>query len=448
MNLNAIRRYWWAGYIVLYAILFYPFQNPNASGSAQIRLLLSFFAVIGGFFLTWTAYPDLRLGNIKNIVPFAKKHPAPFVALLFGFWAVFSSLLSKVPIIGLLGDLNSNVDSAFGTVLLSFIFFLVYFEVIRDQKIKDVLILVIRYLLITFIILAIIEVVLRKSFLIPSALPSDLPVLNFGSNGHLAGFLILLTGGFFSFLTTNFQNTLFLLLLSSFTIGLAFSKAPYASFAATSFFFALNKKIKIAISSAIVITIGALLGFGFIFLVNQAFKRDLVEPVQYQGRVVLYKIALKGILAQPIFGYGGPQFQDAWRKFVTQDELEQFFKTFYLVKYVRTVRDENTGIEMFQVLNDKNKLAFMSVSTWKAHDQFLDIALMWGLVGLVLYLWLISFSFKNLLSFNFFSLSVFAYLIWNLFWYMTIEAEGIFFVILAVSCLQNKSVRNNIVSDA
>jgi hypothetical protein len=90
----------------------------------------------------------------------------------------------------------------------------------------------------------------------------------------------------------------------------------------------------------------------------------------------------------------------------------------------------------------------MSPSTWKAHDQFLDIALMWGLIGLGLYLWLISFSFKNLLSFNFFSLSVFAYMIWNLFWYMTIEAEGIFFIILAMSCIQNESVRNNIISDA
>jgi hypothetical protein len=448
MNLNTVRRYWWAGYVVLYAILFYPLQNPNASGSTQIRLLLSFFAVLGGFFLTWTAYPDLRLSNIKNIVPFAKKHPAPFVALSFGFWAIFSSLFSKIPIIGILGDLNSNVDGAFGTVLLSLVFFLVYFEVIRDQKIKDVLILAMQYLLITFIIFAVIEVILRKSFLIPSALISDLPVLNFGSNGHLAGFIILLTGGFFSFLTTNFQNTLFLLLISSFTIGLAFSKAPYASFAATSFFFALNKKFKIALASAVVIAIGALLGFGFIFLVNQAFKRDLTEPVQYQGRVILYKIALKGVLAQPIFGYGGPQFQDAWRKFVTPDELAQFFKAFYLVTYVRTIRDENTGIEMFQVLNDKNQPSFMSLSTWKAHDQFLDIALMWGLVGLALYLWLISFSFKNLMKFDFFALSIFAYMIWNLFWYMTIEAEGIFFVILAVSCVQNKSVRNNIVSDA
>jgi hypothetical protein len=448
MNLNAIRRYWWAGYIVLCAIIFYPLQNPNASGSAQIRLLLSFFAVLGGFFLTWTAYPDLRLSNIRNIVSFTKKHPAPFIALSFGFWAVFSSLFSKIPIIGLLGDLNSNVDSAFGTVLLSLVFFLVYFEVIRDQKIKDVLILTIRCLLIVFIVLAITEVILRKSFLVSGAPSSDLPVLNFGSNGHLGGFLILLTGGFFSFLTTNFQNTLLLLLLSSFTIGLAFSKAPYASFAATSFFFALSKKIKIALSSAIVIAVGALLGFGFIFLVNQAFKRDLIEPVQYQGRVILYKIALKGVLAQPIFGYGGPQFQDSWRRFVTPDELAQFFKAFYLVKYVRTIRDENTGIEIFEVLNDQNKLSFISLSTWKAHEQFLDIALMWGFIGLGLYLWLISFSFKNLLSFDFFSLSIFAYMVWNLFWFMTIEAEGIFFVILAVSCVQNKSVRNDIVSDA
>ncbi len=447
MDLKLVRRYWWAGYVVLYAILFYPLQHPNASGSTQIRLLLSFFAVLGGFFLTWTAYPDLRLSNIKNLVPFVKIHPAPFVALLFGFWAVVSSIFSKTPIIGLLGDLNSNADSAFGTVLLSFVFFLVYFEVNRDQEIKDIFMLTLRYLLIVFIVLAIIEVVLRKSFLIPSALPADLPVLNFGSNGHLGGFLILLTGGFFSFLTTNFQNTLFLLIFTSFGIGLAFSKSPYISLAATSFFFALNKKIKIALSAATAILIGALFGFGFVFLINQAFKRDFTEPTQYQARAVLYKIALKGILAAPVFGYGGPQFQDAWRKFVTPDELIQFFKAFYGVKYVRTIRDEKTGIEMFQVLNDKNQPSFMSLSTWKAHDQFLDIALMWGLVGLALYLWLISFSFRNLLRFDFFSLSIFAYLVWNLFWYMTVEAEGIFFVILAVACIQNKSVRNDSVSD-
>ncbi len=446
MNLNAVRRYWWAGYIVLYAILFYPLQNPNASGSAQIRLLLSFFAVLGGFFLTWTAYPDLRLSSIKNIVPFAKKHPAPLVALSFGFWAVFSSLFSKIPIVGLLGGLDSNIDSAFGTVLLSFIFFLVYFEVIRDRKIEDSLILVMRYLLIVFIVLAIIEVILRKSFLIPSALVSDLPVLNFGSNGHLAGFLILLTGGFFSFLTSSFQNTLFLLLISSFTIGLAFSKAPYASFAATSFFFALNKKVKIALASAIVIAIGAVLGFGFIFLVNQAFKRDLVEPVQYQGRVILYKIALKGILAQPILGYGGPQFQYNWTRFTTKNELVEFFNDFYLLKYVNTIRDQNTGIEMFQVQDKDNNLSFTTPGMWKAHNQFLDISLMWGLIGLILYIVLLCFSLKNLFNFNFFALAIFAYMVWNLFWYMEIEAEGIFFVILAVSCVYNKNSRNNSVS--
>ncbi len=447
MNLNAVRRYWWAGYIVLYAILFWPLQNPNASGSTQIRLLLSFLAVLGGFFLTWTAYPNLRLSNIKNIVSFTRKNPAPFVALSFGFWAVFSSLFSKIPIVGLLGDLNSNVDSAFGTVLLSLVFFLVYFEVIRDQKIKDVLILVMKYLLIIFIVFAIIEVILRKSFLIPSAFVSDLPVLNFGSNGHLGGFLVLLTGGFFSFINKDFWNTLFLIFFSSFSIGLAFSKTPFISLTALSILFGVIKKIRTGLILIFTIIIGIVLGFCFILIINKSASRDFLEPGQYQQRSILYKTALKGIVYQPIFGYGGPQFQYEWTEFVTKNDLVDFFLNSYRVKYVRTIRDENTGIKMFQVLNDKNQPSFMSVSTWKAHNQFLDIALMWGLIGLILYLWLISFSLKNLLTLHFFSLSVFAYMIWNLFWYMTVEAEGIFFVILAASCIQNKSVRNDIVSD-
>ena len=441
MDLNFVRRHWWSVYIVLYAIAFWPLPQPNESGGGQIRVLITFFAVLGGFFLTWTAYPDLRLSNIKNAVPFFKKHLAPLFALLFGFWAVISSFFSNTPIIGLLGSLDSNIDSAIGSLMLSFVFFLVYFEILRDEKIKNALISTIKYLLILLLVLSVIEVILKKSFLVPSALPSDLPVLNFGSNGHLGGLLILLSGGLFSFLGSSFWGTLFLLTFASFGIGLASSKSPYISLAAILVFLGVNKKFKIALASLGAILLGAVLASGLVFLINQTTsKRDFTAPAQYQLRPILYKTALKGILVKPIFGYGGPQFNEAWSRIMTQAEITRFFHDSTGQIYVKTFRDEKSGIEMFQVKDHNNKLAFTSAPNWKAHNQFLDIALMWGLVGLIFYVCLIFLSFKNLFKFNFFSFAIFAYMIWNLFWYMEIEAEGIFFVILAASCVLDKNV--------
>lgn len=437
MNLNLLRRYWWSFYIVLYAIAFWPLQQPNASGNAQIRLLITFVAVLGGLVLTWTAYPDLRLSKFKNIISFFKVHLAPFFALLFGFWAIISAFVSNVPAIGLLGSLDSNIDSAIGTLMFSLVFFLVYFEILRDEKIKNTLISTIKYLLILLITLSIIEVIIKKAFLVPGALSSDLPVLNFGSNGHLGGLFILLSGGFFSFLSTNFWNTL-LLTFASLGIGLASSKSPYISFAAILLFLGVNKKFKIVLASFGAILLGVVLASGLVFLVNQTTsKRDFTALAQYQLRPILYKTALKGILTKPVFGYGGPQFNEAWSKIMTQTEIIRFFYDSTGQTYVRTFRDENTGIEMFQVKDLNNKLAFTTVPDWKAHNQFLDIALMWGLVGLVFYVCLIFLSFRNLFKFNFFSFAVFAYMIWNLFWFMEIEAEGIFFVILAASCVLN-----------
>ena len=150
----------------------------------------------------------------------------------------------------------------------------------------------------------------------------------------------------------------------------------------------------------------------------------MTEPVQYQGRAILYKIALKGVLVKPIFGYGGPQFKSNWMNLLNKTELLEFFQGFYSLKFtkvlqgfdvetivfkdIKIIQDQESGNTLFQTRDKNNKVGFTSVDLWKAHNQFLDIALMWGLVGLALYITLITFSFKNLFKFDFFALAIFA----------------------------------------
>ena len=440
MDLNLVRRHWWSVYIALYSILIWPLTRPDIVGNSQSRIFLTFVAVLGGTLLTWTAYPDLRFTSITKIFTFAKTHKAPFIALCYGFWAIISAQFSKTPIIGLLGSLDTNSDGAFWTLMLSVVFFLVYFEVIRDSEIKKSLITTIQWLLVVFVAFSIFEFILKKPFLNPLAAQFELPVLNMGLTENLSGFLVLLTGGVFSFLSSHFNSALFFLLFATFGIGLSVNKFSFIGFFLLSIYHFFRRQHKIALGSLLAVGLGFLLSFGFTSLYNQEAKNTITQKDQYQDRILLYRAATRGILANPILGYGGSQFQNSWMNFLSNAELSKFFLNNFQAKYEKTIQDKNTGISVFLVRNKDNHVTSVSVDSWKAKNQFLDIALMWGIFGLLLYFLLIYNSFKNLTNYNFFSMSIFTYTIYNFFWYTNINIEGIFFIILATSCVSNKTL--------
>jgi hypothetical protein len=440
MDLNFVRRHWWSVYIVLNAILTVPFPNPTLTGNSQSRLLLTLVMVLGGALLTATAHPDLNFGDFKKILPFSKIHKAPFIALCFGFWSIISAFVSEKPIVGLMGSLQTGLDGAFWTLLLSFVFFLVYFEIVRDSKINQSLINSMAGLIVFFTLAALLEILFKKSLIFPGARFDLLPLLNIGSNGHLSGFLVLLTGGFYSFLSSNFQNTLLFILFAVFGISLSSNKSSIIALSVLSGYYFILRQYKIAAISLSIVILGFFVTVNFVNWYNQSEKRNFSEQSQYLIRIVSYKIALKGILRNPIFGYGGSQFDNRWMDSLSESEIKEYFKYFFSdFTYISGSRDKENGIFFFSLLNKEKKLEITSVYEWKAHNQFLDVTLMWGLIGLFFYVVLIMRSFKNLFKENYFSISIFAYLIFNLFWFVHPNIEGTFFVILGASCIPKES---------
>ncbi len=89
---------------------------------------------------------------------------------------------------------------------------------------------------------------------------------------------------------------------------------------------------------------------------------------------------------------------------------------------------------MLLVEQTDGTVAIKGVSVWKAHNQFLDIALLRGLVGLVCYIVLLWYVFLSMRRFPPLAMGLIVYHAFLLLWFAPFHIEGTLWAVLGGAC--------------
>lgn len=429
--LERIGMWLWPSYIVAYPLIFIPGRDYTLNSSYAARLGLSLFVLLIGAAVEWAARPKARP---MDIPVFLRQHPAVAVAVGFGVWTLAASTFSVMPAISLTGSLNGNDDGAIWYFVLSLIFVVVYLYCLRvPGAFRRLCIAVVVSGSITAV-LGLIEVLAGKALIAPSF---RVPVVTFLSPGHLASLFVLCLGV---------------------ALGLWYKRKPWAlaGVALLALGLGLTVNRTALIVTALLLLVGlrrpgrslvaALIvaaGIGSGFLVSDAAppsttqgQRDLSDSASLGTRQYLWESALGGIAARPVTGWGGGNvFSSAWYRFLPFEDLERYLQLEFGFLGLRDVIDDSGILPLYVIEEPDGQSRFFTLSKLRVHNQFLDMAVMWGLVGLLLYLALFIIAFRNALSLQPAALGIFGVHAFFMLWFSTVHLEGVLWVAWALACL-------------
>jgi O-antigen ligase len=435
---------WWPYYVFVFPMFFWA-----TSGGAYIlyfsaRLILNFFSIFAFFFEFKNNEKAKRLTLIEGAAWLVQNPPVILVSI-YGVWVVFSGFFTRNPAVALTGstNLNSGLPISFGSslweLLFCFIFILVYVRAKKDNKLKNKIFLSVTLSGVIMVVLALLETFIGRSiFLGASNAESQLPYVFFTGRGHLAGFLCICAAC--SLLVRKYlRNSDIFTYFLCFGIGLTQNRASVVAIGVIFFLLFMHKTrgwLKIFIFSSLSLLSGSIMSQQLLFSNVNLLVRT--QGDLSSGRQLLWKAALGGIRAEPLFGYGGSNFEYYWASFLSKEELNEFTKGY--VKDVSYVK--HNGI--FFVSKDKNeKVIFFRIIDWHAHNIFLDKATHYGIPGLLFYLSIIFLSIKNGFRDKSY-LTVLVYQIYLLTWFATEASQGTYWVVTAVVAATTAVTRSSI----
>jgi hypothetical protein len=290
-------------------------------------------------------------------------------------------------------------------------------------------------------VLAVIELISMKSVMGYQGIYfTDLPAVTFLGNGHLAGYLALVFGGVITRWFRKRWDLLPVMALLIFAMSACFNRT---SIVASFFTIPLGYRTPRLVMLAIVVVFsGYFLGQKFLEIQRDRSGQSIAfdDEGNISGRTYMIKMGINGVLDRPVLGFVGSLFSRNWYRYLTKKELKEFFYAAYKWKLLQ-VSDEQKESIVFLVMKLNGKKTMATISAIKVHNQFLDIGLMWGVPGVILYFLLIVFGLRNLFSLRFESVAIFASLIFSLTWFWADQIHGILFILIALS--QAKNVLND-----
>jgi O-antigen ligase len=417
-----ILRWIWPVYGFVFPLLSWP--HTDVGQSHLLRILVTvIFILIGGVL-------EFHVFGLPSRANLIRRHPVPFAALAYGLWTLISSAFSKQPTISLIGDLQYMNDGALWTLCLCILLCLVYARTRRDpsQEIPVVTAVIASGLVLS--VLGTVEVVTGKS-LVFQVLDGTLPVVTFPGPGHLGGFLVLSGALAVGWWLRSKQTPMWVLLIvfmTSFGMTLTNRRTTLIALGA-SVLAGLNQPIRMILVAAVLV--GGILGGQQ--LVNQLTTqgvRAFTNTDTAKTRSFLWKAALGGIAARPITGWGGSNFQYEWYRYLTRPELAKYMRLEFglSIGKVTDIYDTPGGDRWIIYRDIKGQRKSLTVSWWKAHNQFLDVLVMWGGVGLALYMLIASMTLRNYYLPGVVALT--SYQVFALIWYVPLEVEGVMFLLV------------------
>lgn len=427
-------RWWWPAFIPVYALWVFPIPGLLDGGSpSKIAVATLWLAV--GLIINWVAYPTLRLSDIIHLPRALLKHPPVLVALLFGIWTLIASSFSDYPGISYSGTLNGLSDGAVWNCALCLVFVCVYIHTARDPDLKRRMALSLVASASLMVVLSGIEIVTGKGLFYNVASAASLPVVGFYGRGHLMGILALAAGAALALWFTGAKWALAPVSALAALIGYSFHRAPWlAILPVIPLGWWVTKRFSITFVAGLVVASSIALG---IFAGTQArtgVARDLGSDNTLSTRGLLWKAAVSGIAQRPLTGWGGGQFQYEFYRFWSVPERKTFFKLEFGTVYLGVIGEGKIN-PIFKITDARGNRTNTLISLWKAHNQLLDVGIMWGLPGLILYILLVLYSLRGVFRLEPLAVGLLVYQFFLVSWYVIQDSEGIFFVLMGASAV-------------
>jgi hypothetical protein len=445
--MDFIRRWWWPVFVFLYPLAFWPKLPNSLSDTFNARIYLTILFLVGGLILLLLSNPQTRLTDIRKIPSFLIHNKAVAIAAIYGLWTLVAASLSPNPAVAFTGQLDGFGDGALWTCGMVILFIMVFLQLKQDRQLIHHILWALVLSGAVLASLSLIEVLVGRP-LIANARPDAVPTVMFPQRGHLAGYLVLTLGialGYWYRGAGRIPGWAFGLALG---IGMTNNRAALL---ATGFMalFGLRNLRRLTLI-VIAITAGITVGSVLIKSKTPQSVREVGNSSTLFIRAYYWKAATRGILDRPIIGWGGGVFGYAWPKYMTKAEIARYIQEEWaageLVSYQYSV---GIGQPVFVVKDAQGRLSTFSVRSWKAHNEFLEQALMWGLVGLGLYLVLLWFVVVGALRGEPGSIGLIGYHAFLMFWFVFLSSQAVVWVLLAVAAFSflNQEIRQPKLAD-
>lgn len=425
MIFRSVRDWWWPAFVFVYPLLATPGGRGKDLASAfTLRAYLTVGFIIGGIVLE-LLLPDWRAVSVRQLVTRSLgRHRAVAVALIFAGWVVFAALFDPVPAFALTGSLITHGDGALWMVAMVTVFVLIYVRTLHTPRVgrRIAQAIVASGLVLTAAATA--ELLLRHGLIFHVA-DQNLPMVSFPQKGHLSGMLALAGGVALGVWPLTITPVL------AYGIGLCLNRSAAVALLTG----ALTQVLRVPRAAVSVLAVTALaflgvVGGGAVSKAISTAPKQVASASTLESRSYYYRAALRGIVQRPVVGWGGGNFQFAWPRFLSEAELARFGKIEWGFQDVLSVNLSDASPPVLAVRDRSGKLVLTQVRTFKAHDQILEAALMWGLIGAALYLTLVGLAVRGVLRGEPLALGVLVYFLFLLFWFVIPETQGVLWAML------------------
>ncbi len=429
-TVNRVQQWWWVTFLPIYVFWFIPI--PYLMGDTDLpNMWIAIIWMLVGLVLEWFAHPNLRFSDIKRLPTALIKHPIVLLALLFAGWTLLVSLFSRYPGLSFTGTLHDSSDGALWTCVQMIILVLVYLQSIRDNSLPIRLgwaFVAVTGLLVCF---AFAEYILGQGIFLVGMNPVALPVVTFLGRGHLMGTIAFGVG---TALALWFHGKKWLgipIFITSILLGIASHRAPWLSLLLViPFCWWKTKNLVTTFLAVLAIGVGVFVGIQ-VLQTSGVTVRAVESGTTLSTRSILWKAAIGGIQAKP-FGWGGAHFNHFFYQFLSEKEIKESLKLELGMTFIKVIGVGELN-PLFTVMTADKKTTSIGILLWKAHNQVLDIGLMWGIPGLLIYIAIFFHALRGLGVLNPLSVGVLVYAIFLLTWFIPPNIEALVMVVLGAA---------------
>lgn len=423
---------WWPALVFVYPLLWAPW-SPDRPAAYLVHVFAAAVFVVGG--LALEAWHEARHGPDGSRRQAVRRWPPlpVLIATAFVLWVCVSALRSPDAGFALTGTLTEHANGAYEYVLLLVLFVLVFRRARRDRRLARRIALALVASSLLLAVLDLVEVVLRHPLLHPGLGPSVVPLVSFPQRGHLAGMLAFGAGAAVGLdaVLAGFVGVFTLAL----GIGATLDRAAMLALLVP-LLVGARRRLRRGLALAAVVVIGVALGA----LLTQARpggpRKDIESGSSLASRSYLYRAAVRGILARPLFGWGGGTFEMHWTDFLSRQELSRLLGLEYGLGKVVRVMHAPGSYALVAVHPEGSKpgtLKVLPTGAWHAHNQFLEVGLESGVVGLALYLLMLFYGLRGVARGQPLSLALLAYVVFLQAWFVIPETRAVLWAVWAAA---------------
>jgi len=433
--LTILQLWWWPTFVFLSPLLVTSVGQQDRNDLIVAKYILGLLALIGGILLEWSYRTPSKNSPLYGLErpPLFNSRILPVV--LFGVWAVLSSFWAPEPIFALLGVSFHLADASIWTLTITLCSWLIYLSCQRNPELVRLICFAAAGAGAVLGGLAALEVILGHALYYPIS-RVDIPQVNFPQRGHLAGFLALCLGVALASARWKYWPMVVCALLCALGVGVSFNRASVAAVA-----FAVIICVFIQWRKFLLPGMLAFLCIGLGWWMGQTFNvqgtRELATSQTVATRSYMWRAGLVGIGERPLTGWGGNAFVNVWTDKISFNDLKTYLKLEFGDTLIKRIPKTNI-LRVKRADGSPSQGAFI---IWKSHNQFIEIALLYGLPGLALYLWiLISLLRRKFLS-NPAAIGVITYHVFFMLWFAIPESDGVLWALIGAGMAGLPSTR-------